>query len=372
MAKLLFISPNLTTDKYGGSMVGLTNYELLREAFDQDIKGIAIHRRPVDGVLSVKTSTSRLGTAIANAFGLCATLTRKGVKEILEIVRRERPSIIWLDSSLLGRIIPLLRIELPDVKIVCFFHNLEEDLILEKIKAGRWAYYLALIATRINERMSTELADVVVTIQAADSEQLLVKFRRKADYVFPVCLPDSYSEEVSSTPPPGKRYALFVGSDFPPNVEALQYLSRQVSPRLSGTIVLAVGKGLERYAADFQHEKMLISGFVPNLAELYRHAVVVVAPIFSGGGMKVKIAEALMHNKPVVASRFAAIGYEACSSGSVMIVDNAEDFSATIDNSTVRNNDAPRRDYLSFYSMLSGRRSADRIIADLQEVERGG
>lgn len=308
-------------------MVGKTNYQLFKDVVGNDVCAIAVNRKPIEGVFSVHTSGSRLGTAIANMFGLCATLTRQGEREIYERVRNDRPSVIWLDSSLFGRLIPRLRIESPGVKIVCFFHNLEEDIVLEKVRKGQWVYYLALVATRFNERKSAKLADVVVTIQEDEAIKLLQRYGRKVDFIFPVCMQESTLRVAPKNPYPGVRYVLFVGSDFPPNVEALHYLSKKIARQLVNTIVLAIGKGLEKYDPDLGHEKLKILGFVPDLAAIYYHAVAVVAPIFSGGGMKVKIAEALMHGKYVIGSKFAFIGYEnAVNSGACKIADSEYDY----------------------------------------------
>jgi glycosyltransferase involved in cell wall biosynthesis len=327
MAYGVYISINLISESYGGALVGKTNYQLFKDVVGNDVCAIAVNRKPIEGVFSVHTSGSRLGTVIANMFGLCATLTRQGEREIYERVRNDRPSVIWLDSSLFGRLIPRLRIESPGVKIVCFFHNLEEDIVLEKVRKGQWVYYLALAATRVNERKSAKLADVVVTIQEDEAIKLLERYGRKVDFIFPVCMQKSTLRVAPKNPYPGVRYVLFVGSDFPPNVEALHYLSKKIAPQLENTIVLAIGKGLEKYDADLGHEKLKILGFVPDLAAIYYHAVAVVAPIFSGGGMKVKIAEALMHGKYVIGSKFAFIGYEnAVNSGACKIADSEYDY----------------------------------------------
>lgn len=356
MTRAFYISANLTLNSYGGATVGRTNYRIFKELFGENSFAIAVNRNPIDGVLRVQTSAGRVGTAVANLFGLCATLTSQGEREIYERVRRERPSIIWLDSSLFGRLIPRLRIEAPGVKIVCFFHNLEEDIVREKIAKGQWAYYLALVATHANEQMSAKQADTVVMIQKSDAKLLLSRYGRPADHIFPVCVHDSYSEVVPPNPYPGIRYVLFVGSDFPPNIEALEYLSRRIAPSLENTMVIAVGNGLEKYVAEFAHEKMIIEGFVPDLAAIYYHAVAVVAPIFSGGGMKVKIAEALMHNKVVIASDFAAIGYEECAMNSLVTGDGEGFFVDEIQKSRSDGGREPRNDYLEFYSMSSAKK----------------
>jgi glycosyltransferase involved in cell wall biosynthesis len=51
-------------------------------------------------------------------------------------------------------------------------------------------------------------------------------------------------------------------------------------------------------------------GFVNDLSEEYNHAVLVLCPIFSGGGANIKLAEAVQFGCPVLASSHAAAGFE--------------------------------------------------------------
>ena len=61
---------------------------------------------------------------------------------------------------------------------------------------------------------------------------------------------------------------------------------------------------------NLSRENVHIFGRVDSLEGFYRHAEFVIVPIFSGSGMKTKIAEALKHGKFIVGSKQAFIGYE--------------------------------------------------------------
>jgi glycosyltransferase involved in cell wall biosynthesis len=65
---------------------------------------------------------------------------------------------------------------------------------------------------------------------------------------------------------------------------------------------------------------------VEDLADLYRRADFVVAPIFSGGGMKVKTAEALSYGKTVVGTPEALRGYEVTEGREAFIRKDADGF----------------------------------------------
>ena len=69
-----------------------------------------------------------------------------------------------------------------------------------------------------------------------------------------------------------------------------------------------------------------IVGGVDDLGEYYRRAIAIIMPIFSGSGMKVKTAEAMMYGKPIVATDEALIGYNVDDIEGIYRCNSAEDF----------------------------------------------
>lgn len=53
-----------------------------------------------------------------------------------------------------------------------------------------------------------------------------------------------------------------------------------------------------------------VHGYVKDLAQFYYQADAVILPIFSGGGMKTKTAEALMYGCPIIGTKEAFEGYK--------------------------------------------------------------
>jgi glycosyltransferase involved in cell wall biosynthesis len=72
-----------------------------------------------------------------------------------------------------------------------------------------------------------------------------------------------------------------------------------------------VGRGFEDLKHELEREgKVQVIGAVESLAEWYRNAHFVIAPIFDGSGMKTKVAEALMYGKKIIGTPEAFSGYE--------------------------------------------------------------
>ncbi len=67
-------------------------------------------------------------------------------------------------------------------------------------------------------------------------------------------------------------------------------------------------------------------GYVDNLEKLYAEAAVFVAPLFCGGGTRIKLLEAAAHAVPIVATTVAARGLPFVDPESAWIADRPEAF----------------------------------------------
>ena len=71
---------------------------------------------------------------------------------------------------------------------------------------------------------------------------------------------------------------------------------------------------------------VLLSGFVPNLTDLYQMARFAICPVFGGTGQQIKIVEAMAHGLPVVAIRFAGERSPIIHNENGLIANNATEF----------------------------------------------
>ncbi len=128
---------------------------------------------------------------------------------------------------------------------------------------------------------------------------------------------------------------LFVGAlGYEPNDEAVTWFLRRVWPRLRHVAGLdfdivgaAPSPALRRLA---RRPGVRLHGFQPDLAPFYRRAALVVAPLRTGAGTRIKIVEAAMQGVPVVATTLAAEGLPLGAGRHVWLADRPEDFARAI------------------------------------------
>jgi glycosyltransferase involved in cell wall biosynthesis len=98
---------------------------------------------------------------------------------------------------------------------------------------------------------------------------------------------------------------LFAGNyTHPPNVDAALWLGREIMPRVADlhpSVELSIiGPYAPTEVRGLDGPGVRFLGQVPDLDPLLRRTAVVMAPVRTGGGMRMKVLEAMAHAKPVV------------------------------------------------------------------------
>jgi glycosyltransferase involved in cell wall biosynthesis len=180
---------------------------------------------------------------------------------------------------------------------------------------------------RIEHRQLPRL-DQVWAVSAADAEF----FRRggcdKVEVLPNVIPPSAFmSSAVSGTP----GHAAFFGwMAYPPNVDAVRYLMGLVSRSPAIRSLSLVGRDLpsDLVEALRAHPRIRYLGYVQDLKSAVADAAVILAPLASGAGTKLKVIEALALGKPLVTTSIGAEGLDLVDGEHVCIAPLGEAFDA--------------------------------------------
>jgi glycosyltransferase involved in cell wall biosynthesis len=134
----------------------------------------------------------------------------------------------------------------------------------------------------------------------------------------------------------------FVGNfAHAPNVEAAQALARiltLVRREVPAARLLLVGEGSDRLGLD--GPGVSATGRVATVAGPLERAAVVAIPVRTGGGMRVKVFEALAYGKPAVVSPLALRGLSAADGVELLVADGEDEFARALSSLLL---DRPRR-----------------------------
>jgi glycosyltransferase involved in cell wall biosynthesis len=132
--------------------------------------------------------------------------------------------------------------------------------------------------------------------------------------------------------PAGKGGELvFVGNlNHPANREAVAHITRDLVPRLTRSrpdvTVTVVGELPSGGPAPQPTADVRFTGLVDDVAPFVDNAAVVLAPLRSGGGMRVKVLEALASGKALVAYPDALTGLDVTPGHDVIVATTSDEF----------------------------------------------
>jgi glycosyltransferase involved in cell wall biosynthesis len=122
----------------------------------------------------------------------------------------------------------------------------------------------------------------------------------------------------------------------PQNIRSVRYLAEKVWPvvrlEIPDAELLVAGGGLP--AKEREPLSCILgirlTGFVENLEEVYKSASVFAAPVLSGGGIIVKILDAMAAGVPVVTTSYGNEGIRAEAGKDVLVADSPEAFARAL------------------------------------------
>jgi polysaccharide biosynthesis protein PslH len=186
--------------------------------------------------------------------------------------------------------------------------------------------YLEMRAWERYERAVARRADAVVVLTVRDREAMLPYSSATPLVVIPLGIETPERPlDPAGQPPPS---VTFVGNfNHPPNVEAAVRLAHSILPRVRQRCPEAVLHLVGDGPLDIDGPGVVVTGRVLSVEPWLDRAAVIAAPLASGGGMRVKVLEALAAGKAVVASPLAAEGLDGAP---LLLADSDEEFAEAI------------------------------------------
>ena len=322
-SKLMLVTKELDRTPSGGrELLCKLNHDVLKEIYGRDLVVFELPRQHLLGMRS-----------IVKAFrGHIDGLDSKTMDRALRLIRSENIGKVFVDGSNLGSFVKVVKARLPHVEVTVFFHNVEVRFFWGSLREkGSLRAMVVLIVNYLAERRSVRRSDNVICLSQRDGRLLQRVYGRSATHVSSMALADKMPADFPQCAmPPPEKFALFVGGVFYANRAGIAWFVKNVVPRIEIKTFI-VGQGFEGFRQELERDgKVEVVGSVDELADWYRNAHFVIAPIFDGSGMKTKVAEALMFGKKVVGTPEAFSGYEHLANKAGWVCATADDFVAAI------------------------------------------
>ena len=314
MKNVLIVTDTAPQDKSGGGTNGNMHCRMINSNENLNVYTIYITNQSIeltDHVMKVEDS-SKIEKIEAVLHGYPPYLNKNAVTKIIETIQEKDISVVYIDNSISGQLIKRIKERYKNITIIAFFHDIE----IVKMREDKDVNFLRKIIHPIfykNERLTVEFADRTIVLNERDKKLYQKKYEKLPDAIVPISIP-----EITDIPFEIKHYEneklkiLFVGVEYGPNLSGVRWLLNNVLPLITCDYEFnIVGYNMEKYRTEFERysDKIHVIGTVESLKEWYVNADLIVAPIFEGGGMKVKTAEALSYGKNFIGCTESLEGY---------------------------------------------------------------
>lgn len=236
------------------------------------------------------------------------------INNLCNMVKDENIDIIFSEESTLGAFYKQVKKTKKDVKIITFYHDIGADLFRQWRKQPGLLNKIENSLSIYQEKMCVKYGDYNWVFHQADFNKFNKFYGFDPDVMIPLASPvpaaikriqdkeDIQSDKV--------KKLLFVGSSYYPNVIGIRWFVKNVLPELDKNIqLIIVGRGLEFLKKEFQDSRVNVVGTVETPVPYYLDADIFIAPLFDGGGMKVKSIEAISYGKCFVGTEESLHGF---------------------------------------------------------------
>jgi polysaccharide biosynthesis protein PslH len=219
-------------------------------------------------------------------------------------------------------------------------HNLEHEIwkglsgnaqnILKK-------FYFSLMGKKLLrlEKSLLNQYDCLIPISSTDLEGFYKMGNTKPAHIAPFGIfPGQTVRKDKEKEPAG---LFFIGAlDWLPNQEGLMWFCRNVWPGLKNkypqlVFKLAGRNAPEKFVRKLKKHQIVFEGEIEQAKDFMQNSGIMIVPLLSGSGMRVKIIEGMSLGIPIIATSVAAKGIPVKNEENILLADTNRDFTLAVE-----------------------------------------
>ncbi len=256
--------------------------------------------------------------------------------KLVETLSSETFDVVQLESVFMAPYVDVIR-KHSNAKIALRAHNIEHK-IWQRLAANtvnplkKW--YLRLLAKRLKKYELSMLNkyDGIACINQHEVEEL------KNYTATPICYTpfgiDVAKVDVSNSSEEPLSVFSLAAMDWQPNLEGLHWFLEHVWSKVLQQIPEAkfyvAGRNMNDAWKEKTYQNVVMVGEVDDAKTFMQSKQVMVVPLFSGGGVRVKIIEGFAHQKAMVSTPVGAEGINCTHENEILIAEHPGDFANAI------------------------------------------
>lgn len=283
------------------------------------------------------TNTSIIG-AVSNLFSRQSYfVSRFFFKEfelaLIEKLKTVSFDIIQLEGVFMASYIPIIK-KYSNAIITLRSHNIEHQIWERHIGIEKnWLkkIYLSIQNKRLKtfEIKAFNMVDAIVTITDEDKKGITKLVGTKTIHTTVTGI-NLESYEAKAEAKKVNSVFHFASMDWLPNIEAVDWLLQNVwhevlKQKPEAELVLA-GRGMPQRFKTLKQKNITVIENVKSAQEFYQYYDIMLVPLFSGSGLRIKLVEGLAYGKPIVTTSIGAEGISYTHQKELIIADTKEEF----------------------------------------------
>lgn len=257
---------------------------------------------------------------------------------IIEKLKSNTFDVIQLEGLFVAPYIQVIK-KYSSAKIVLRAHNVEfliweRHLKNEKSALKKW--YLSLQTRRLKKfemQVMREL-DAIVTITDIDKEFFQELGFKKPIYT---CITGvdvaAYQQKNQATLKP-KTIFHFASMDWMPNQEAVDWFLKNCWQKVHQAVpdakLILAGREMPESLLKLNMPNVLVIEKVADSKTFYNEHQIMLVPLLSGSGLRIKIIEGMAYGKPIVSTAIGAEGIKYTNGKNILIANTANEFSEAV------------------------------------------
>lgn len=254
---------------------------------------------------------------------------------IVQTLEKERYDCVLLESLFVFPYIKTIK-KFHNNTIVYRAHNIEYQLWnkrLKKINNPLKKWLLASMIKKLThfEREQFNQVDGIATITQSDTEEVM-KYSTSPTVHIPYGISPVSPPTASNSTIPSLFY---IGAlDWEPNIEGLKWFLDIVWPKIIEkepcTQFVIAGRNPVKWFDSINKKGVKYIGEVDDALQFMKQHSIMINPLFSGGGMRVKVIEGMALSKAIASTSIGVDGIPVSHRKEVMIADDADSFAKNV------------------------------------------
>lgn len=254
-------------------------------------------------------------------------------KKLQRILQEQEFDIVQLETLYLTPYVKIIR-ELSKAKVVLRSHNIEHQIWKRYARntgnpLKKW--YLNHLSKELERYELTHLKDYdgILPITDVDKKFYIDHGSRNRVMAHPFALNTKQHHSFTTERQPGTIF--HIGSmDWLPNLEGINWFLEHVWPEVYQTYqrltFSLAGRNMPQQMTEKQPPGVKIDGEVENAHQYMQSKSIMVVPLFSGSGIRIKILEGMFNGNTVITTPIGAEGIDYQEGKHLLIANSAKAF----------------------------------------------